>query len=298
MKKVLILGNGFIASHLPYEISKYRTSTDEDDIRDLFSYYKPDVIINTIGYCGIKNVDDCESNKSKTNMANIVIPTLLAKICNELNIHFIHIGSGCIFFGPSQNLKTKNENLQALGPNGWRLDSNSNNIYEGGWKEEDIANPLSHYSKTKYACDLAIGSLNTTTILRIRMPISPLNHPRNLLNKLIKYPKVLEEQNSMTFTDDLVRAADFVIENNKTGIYHIANPQPLTHSVLLDEYKKYVPKHIYETITKEELQNLVIAPRSNCILDCSKIEQEGFKFTDINESIQSTVERFVKNLGK
>lgn len=282
--KIITIGNGFIASHLPYEIAKYRFTPNLESVFDLLGIYKPDVIINAVGFCGTPNVDQCEIEQEKSNTSNTVIPIMLANECKQRNIHMIHMGSGCINYGPSPHSIP----YEFTGDNRVRVDT--------GWKETDFSSPLSYYSKSKYATDLTIGSMSNVCVLRLRMPISSTNSPRNLLNKLIKYDRVLEEPNSMTFVSDLVRAIDWAVENRKTGIYNIASPKPLTHSVLLEEFKKHFPGHKYERITKEQLEGLVAAPRSNCILDVSKSISEGFVYGDVDTLVRDTVKEFASNI--
>jgi len=277
--KVIIVGNGFIASHLKYETVTDRLLVDDFDIRTMLKEYTPDVVINCMGYCGVKNIDDCESNKERTLESNLVIPTILATECAKRNIKMIHIGSGCIFYGESANIA-----VSLAGPR------------DTGWKESD--NPKlqysSFYSKIKYACDLALASLPNTCILRIRMPISEKNSPRNLINKLLKYENILEAPNSVTFIKDLARAIDWVIENNKTGIYHVTNPTPLTHVQLLEEYRKYHPEHKYNIINEEQLQQFITAPRSNCFLNTDKLANEGFVMTPTIQGLEECMASYVQ----
>lgn len=285
--KVLVLGNGFIASHLNYEILNTRVFPDREYIFNLLTYHKPDAIVNCMGYCGAKNIDDCELNKERTLESNLTIPTMLAGECNKLGIRMIHIGSGCIFYGKSPSCSP---------------DPSSNLIItdafvDRGWKETD--NPklenASFYSKVKYACDLAIGNLPNTCILRIRMPISTKNNPRNLINKLLKYENVLEAPNSVTFLPDLTRAIEWAVDNNKSGIYHVTNPTPMTHVELLEEYRKYVPSHKYNIINEAELQKFITAPRSNCILNTDKLNAEGFQMTPTTEALRDCMKEYVRN---
>jgi len=287
MKKIVVLGNGFIASHLKHEIVSCRLTPNESDIYSFIRGLRADVIINATGFCGKPNVDQCEIRKIATYTGNVIIPLMLAEACARRDMQMIHLGSGCIYYGKSPHRESVevDEGNPSLGC--FTIDH--------GWKETDFANPLSYYSKTKYACDLALGQMPNVTTLRLRMPISPKNDPRNLLSKLIGYSKILEEPNSVTFTEDLVNAIDYVIEKQKFGIYHIVSPKPLTHSVLLEEYKKYMPTHTYTKITKEELSTMVVATRSNCILDCSKAINEGFQFGDTDTLVRACVEQFVKN---
>jgi len=160
------------------------------DIDYFLDVFQPDVIVNCIGKTGRPNVDWCESHKEETAFANIAVPIMLADACKRRGVHLIQIGSGCIYFGPS---KYRGEMTGANDP---------------GWREEDFANPKSFYSKTKYACDMALGDMDHVTTLRIRMPISSQNTPRNFINKVRGYKQVIDIPNSVTFMDDLVRCVE------------------------------------------------------------------------------------------
>lgn len=265
--KIMSLGGGFVADHLPYEKITDRISLSSGYIATILENHKPDVIVNCIGKTGRPNVDWCESNKEITASTNTALPILLAAECAKQNIHLIQIGSGCIYFGPS---KYKGEMSGAPDP---------------GWREEDFANPKSFYSKTKYACDLMIGSMDHVTTLRIRMPISNRNTERNLINKLRGYKQVIDIPNSVTFMDDLARCVDWAAQGRKTGIFHVTNPQPLTAARIMREYQKYVPDHQFEIITEDQLDKLTTAKRSNCILSTEKLNAAGFKMSETEEAL-------------
>src|SRR5258706_12413698 len=100
------IGNGFVSQHLPYPKITTRLRPDNDLIRNMLAQYKPTCLINTIGYCGVRNIDDCEVDKEKTLTSNTIIPIMIANECEKQGIHFIHIGSGCCYYGRSPNLKT------------------------------------------------------------------------------------------------------------------------------------------------------------------------------------------------
>jgi len=284
--KVVTIGNGFIASHLPYEIANWRITTDEQNLELFFREYKPDVIVNCTGFCGRPNVDQCEVQKSKTYMANVVVPAVLAQECEARGVRMIHIGSGCIYFGESPNKQTICELAEDSEP------------YEEdiGWKETDFANPKSYYSKTKYACDLMLGQMPNVTTLRIRMPISTRNTERNFINKIKSYKQLIDIPNSVTFIDDLVGCVDWVIDNEKTGIYHVVNPQPLTAVDVMREYQKYVPTHKFEVITEAQLDGMTIAKRSNCIINGDKLRNEGFKMTPSEIALADCMAEYAKSI--
>lgn len=283
MKNIKIIGAGFIASHLSYELIKERLEPNTNQIKSVLEKYKPDTIINCIGFCGQPNIDQCEIEKNKTIEANTTIPIILATECEKLGIKLIHISSGCIFQGTSPHKKViKNKKIEEI---------------DGGWEETDFAQPPSFYSHTKYAADLVIGNLPNTTCLRIRMPISNRNNPRNFINKIINYPKIINVPNSMTFVEDLVKCIDFFIDNDKNGIYNVVNPQPLTAVQIVLEYSKYKPQHTFSVLTEKQLNKLTIAKRSNCILSADKLLKEGFVMSPSIEMLQKTMKEFINNLN-
>lgn len=296
--KIITLGNGYVASHLPYEIVNYRLTPNIVHMMDFIDTYKPDVIVNCTGFCGRPNVDQCEAEKSKTYMANVVVPSMLAQECEKHHIKMIHIGSGCIYFGESPNYHVVQYDGTPA-PSGFIkfggvLNMPCRNIDEG-WKETDFANPKSYYSKTKYACDLMLGEMPNVTTLRIRMPISTQNNQRNFINKIRGYKEVIDIPNSVTFMDDLTRCIDWAIESNQAGIFHVTNPDPLSAADVMREYQKYDPAHAFSIIDEAELDRITIAKRSNCIIDSTKLKKAGFTMTPTKEALEHCMKEYMHN---
>ena len=285
--KVSVIGAGFVSDHLFYNKIPNKIDFSSKLIGNMLDEHKPDVLINCVGKTGRPNVDWCEVNREITSITNTALPIALAEQCAKKSIHLIHIGSGCIFFGDSPN----------------KIPDRSSSIIIGdppmkdcGWKETDFANPKSFYSKTKYAADLALEGMSNVTVLRIRMPVSSVNHPRNLLNKLKGYQKVIDIPNSMTFMKDLTRCIDWVVKGSHMGIYHVTNPQPLSAAQIMSEYQKHVPSHTFSVISESELDSLTIAKRSNCILNCEKLNSAGFFMTPAQEALAECMAEYVKNI--
>lgn len=278
--KILTLGTGFVADHLPYRQITERVPYDLAAIHNLIKDYQPDVLINCIGKTGRPNVDWCESHKEETMSANVTLPLLLADACHRANVHLIQIGSGCIYFGPSPY---KGHTSYAQDP---------------GWQETDFANPKSFYSKTKYACDLMLAPLPHVTTLRIRMPVSDRDTPRNLINKLRGYNKVIDIPNSMTLMSDLARCIEWVADKRPGGVFHVANPQPLTAARIMKEFQKYVPEHQFDIITESELDDMTVAKRSNCILNTDKLTRAGFKMTNSEQALTECMAKYVENMRR
>ena len=278
--KVLTLGTGFVADHLPYEKITERLSLSSGHIISVLENYKPDVIVNCLGKTGRPNVDWCESHKEETAAGNVTLPLLIAEACHKTGVHMVQIGSGCIYFGPSPY---KGHTSYAVDP---------------GWKETDFANPASFYSKTKYSCDLMLGPMPHVTTLRIRMPVSDKDVPRNLINKLRGYKQVIDIPNSMTFMSDLTRCIDWAATNRPGGIYHVVNPQPLTAARIMQEYQKYVPEHQFEVITESQLDQMTVAKRSNCIINGDKLRAAGFNMSSSEEALEKCMAEYVKDMRR
>jgi dTDP-4-dehydrorhamnose reductase len=286
MKNIKVLGNGFVASHLLYDKILERLKPEEKQISELIDQYKPDVLVNCIAFCGSPNIDQCEIEKEKTLETNTIIPMIVANVCKKKGIHLVHLGSGCIFYD-----KSPHAHLTA------NTDVGTNQryvkVYDPGWKETDFANPKSFYSRTKYSADLALEKYDNVSILRLRMPLSSSKSTRNLISKLINYKQIVETENSITWIDDLVLAIDHSIKNKLTGIYNIASEIPVRHSQIMEEYCKYFPDHRYELISPKELEKLVAATRSNCILDVNKAKKAGFRLTDSKIVIEQCIKGYV-----
>lgn len=290
--KILTIGSGFVADHLPYEqVTEKPIPVNRGYIESIINQHQPDVIINCIGKTGRPNIDWCESNPIETAIANTVLPLLLAESCQQHSIHMVQIGSGCIYAGPTPRMAQDLERWGDLG-----MENQEFLEYETGWSESNDANPVSYYSNTKYACDLLIGGLSNVTTLRIRMPLSTKDNSRNLINKLRGYKKIINIPNSVTFMDDFVRCVNWVIDQRRTGIFHVTNPGPLTAVQIMREYQKYVPSHTFEIMSGEELDKLTIAQRSNCILNSGKLYHAGFRMTDSEEALEKCIKEYITNM--
>jgi len=107
------------------------------------------------------------------------------------------------------------------------------------------------------------------------MPILSRPHPRNFIDKIAKYTHVINEANSVTVVEDMLKAMDALIQKKVNGIFNMVNPGVLRHHDLLKKYKEIVdPSHDFTPISMQELlQKFTCTGRSNCILNSDKLEQ-------------------------
>lgn len=268
--KILILGNGYLANKFsqafPSAILSKARIEEEGHIYDELIEHSPSVLINCIGRTGEPNIDWCEQNKRQTFFSNVMVPFMIQRACEKMGVKMVHIGTGCIYDG------------------------------EEPYSEEDFPTfKNSFYSRTKYICEEGLKEFDVLQI-RIRMPIDYFPHRRNLLTKLLNYPQTINRKNSITIVPDLMRATNYLIAHGATGIFNVVNPQPVTHTQILDIYNKYssTPKHIRE-ISMDRLNNMTIAGRSNCVLSTKKIEEYGHALPNTIDSLNECIERYVKN---
>lgn len=264
--KILILGKGFIGTRLQKSLNCHISNAlikSYKDAERIVCKYNPKIIINCIGITGKKSVDDCESDIEGVLLANSFIPIILAEVCLRKNIKLVHISSGCIF-----NYDYKKDRP----------------IKEDS---EDYFLKL-FYSRSKIYSERAIEKLArdyNILILRIRIPIINEKHPKNTLDKLLKYNKVIDIPNSVTYIPDFIKALKHLVRINAKGVYNVVNSGGLRYPVLMKAYQKYFPDYKFKIIP---LKNLGLV-RTNLILSTAKLSKTGFKVRHINSVLDESI---------
>ncbi|MCK4809377.1 MAG: sugar nucleotide-binding protein [Candidatus Omnitrophica bacterium] len=268
--RILILGKGFIGSRLKAvfncNLSGKKINSFKDAEKEI-KKYNPKVLINCIGHTGKNNVDGCEIDKDKTLFSNSFLPVILAEAALRRRIKLIHISSGCIYhFNYFKDKPIKEE------------------------KTPDFFDLF--YSRSKMypekALELLAGKFDIL-ILRIRIPLDNRPHPKNILNKLISYKKIIDIPNSLTYIPDFIKALKHLMKINAKGVYNVVNKGGLRYPELLDVYKKYVPGFKYRVIDCREL-NMI---RTNLVLSTRKLEKTGFKPRKIQDILEECVAEYV-----
>jgi len=269
---MLILGEGFIGKRLQEEFhcridgSKINSFGDAEK---LVKKYSPKIIINCIGITGRNNVDDCEMEKEAVLLANSFIPIMLAEAALRNNIKLVHISSGCIFkydFKKNEPIREDSENYFF-------------NLF---------------YSRSKIYSERAIEALArdyNILIARIRIPLLNAKHPKNVLDKLLKYNKIINVPNSVTYIPDFVKALRHLIRINAKGVFNVVNKGGLRYPRLMDVYKKYVPGFTYEVINYKKLNST----RTNLVLSTDKLQKTGFKVRTIDSVLEECVKEYLKS---
>ena len=263
MIKLLIFGSkGWIGNQFVDYLKSNDTNIDfletdvradnEEEVEKVILNYNPTNIISFIGRTygnGINSIDYLEQKGMlKYNVRdNLFAPMVLASLSNKYNIHYIYLGTGCIF--------------------------NQNNPLDKSYKEEDKADFFgSSYSTVKGFTDRLIRMYPNTLNLRIRMPIVDYKHPRNFITKITEYYKITSMPNSMTILKDFYPIMVDLIKRKEVGTLNLVNPNVITHNEILEMYKEIVdPTFKWENFTIEEQNQVLKSERSNNQMDTAKL---------------------------
>ena len=279
----IILGkNGYIAEAIIKELKSRdlphvawsRSDVDYTDLKELkYNLYilGDDLhIINCAGYIGKPNVDACELAKADCIEGNVLLPLMLAQLCCEKKYEFTQISSGCIYGG-----------------------------YEKDFTEQDAPNfdfqNGSFYSGTKALAEKVVLQNNPNSyIFRLRIPFDEYSSPRNYLTKLLSYDTLLDAKNSLSHRADFAKYTMNLIEQKVPhGIYNITNKGSVTTKDVVELIKKYnlSDKDFKFFDNLESFGKEIVAPRSNCVLDTTKIEQY-IKIRTATEALEEAIQKY------
>ncbi len=262
---------------------------------------KPTFVINAAGYIGKPNVDACENAKAETLLGNVVLPVTIAHACQEAGVPWGHVSTGCIYNGA----KIRDDagqwclELELNKPEVRELFLRSPERFKG-YSEDEVPNfsfrhpPCSFHNGTKVLAEEAIAGVGQNYIWRLRIPFDEIDSPRNALTKLQKYPKVYENLNSFSHRGDFVRAClDLWERRADFGIYKVTNSGAISTRQIVEKIERLLkPARPFEFFADDNQFYTagVKAPRSNCILDTTKLLAAGVQMRTVNEAFESALQ--------
>jgi len=273
--KIILLGHtGYVGSWIQkyfsekgHDVQTIKVDvTDVAQVREALKDVKDSIVINATGKTGKPNVDWCEDHRLETAAVNITGAINVCQTASEQGNYVLQIGSGCIFQGDASI----------------------------AFREEDEPNFFgSFYSQTKAVAEGALKEISNVCVLRIRMPLQGSSHPKNLLDKLLQYDKILSVPNSVTIMEDFMPFLERVIEKRPTGVLNAVNPGVYEHKDLLELYREKVdPSRQFTYIGLKEFEGMTKAERSNCVLSAKLTEDMDIAMPPVEKSLHKLVDQY------
>ncbi len=285
---VLLGGTGYVGGAFQNELNRRgveyvnvsRAALDytlPDQLYKLLDEYQPKFLINCAGYTGKPNVDACEIHKADCLAGNAVLPGNIRKVCGDLGIPWGHVSSGCIFTGSR--------------PDG------------SGFRESDEPNfcfrtdNCSWYSGCKALGEETLAGCDDVFIWRLRIPFNHEDNGRNYLSKVIRYSRLLEATNSISHLNDFTQAClDCWIQQVPFGTYNVTNTGSVTTRRVVELIKQHRGIDREFDFFASEAQFMQVAaktPRSNCVMDNSKLRSVGVEIRDVETAIADSLQAWV-----
>ena len=299
------IGQAFAAElerrRLPFETLS-RANLDYTRFEPTLAYLrraKPAFVINAAGYTGKPNVDACETARADTLHGNTLFPAMLAHACAVTDTPWGLVSSGCIYSGA----KVVRNGRECVEPDLTKPELRV--LYQQqpsafhGFTETDSPNfsfrslPCSFYSGTKALGEEAIAGVGRCYVWRCRIPFDEYDNSRNYLSKLQRYSKVYDNVNSISHRRDFVSAClDTWEKHVPFGTYNVTNPGAVTTRQVVEAIQRILkPARRFEFWESDEEFYKVAAktPRSNCIMDVTRLLAAGIKVRPVEEALEDSL---------
>lgn len=250
-----------LASNLLPTFSRYHemitVDIDEWDITNkekgetFIKEHKPDVIINL---AAITNVDGCEDIPEIARKVNGDAPGIIAELCEKYRVKLVHFSTDYVFDGTR----------------------------DSPYNEEDIPNPQSVYGKSKLSAEIQIMRNNPSAlIVRAEWLYGGALGGGDFITKITKVAKekgrvevVNDQRGTPTYAKDVGEPLRALIENNRSGIYHISNSGSTTWYGFTKEIFALLNIDVPLNPTTSDTYKTKAKRPANSVYDISKLQRD------------------------
>jgi dTDP-4-dehydrorhamnose reductase len=256
-------------------------------------------VLNAAGFTGKPNVDACETAWADTLQGNTLLPLTIAQACAAAKIPWGHVSSGCIFAGAKVFLNGEWRVEKDLSKPALKKLAEETPSAIRGFDEGDEPNfsfrrpPCSFYSGTKALAEESIRNVGQGYVWRLRIPFDEVDSARNYLTKLQRYSKVYDNVNSLSHRADFVRACLELWQRKAPfGTYNVTNPGFVTSRQviqMIERIQKPARKFEFWENDEEFYRTAARTPRSNCVMEVSKLLSTGIKMRTVGEALEESL---------
>ena len=182
--------------------------TRNKEVEKVFENENPDAVINC---AAMTNVDYCEENQDSCWKINVNAVENIAKSCEALKAHLLHLSTDFVFDGKS-----------------------------GPYSENDKPNPLHFYAKSKLKSEEIVKKTMTKWSIARTIIIYGITDNMSRSNIVLWAKKEIENGNAInvvndqlrspTLAEDLAKGCISIIDKSAFGLYHLSGPK--TYSIL------------------------------------------------------------------
>jgi dTDP-4-dehydrorhamnose reductase len=222
--------------------------TDFSDLKKKTGEINPDIMINCAAYT---DVDGCETNTDTAFNVNAEGVKNIAGICSEAGIKLVHLSTDYVF------------------------DGNKETPYD----EDDKTLPLSVYGASKLKGEEYLkGILDDHLILRVEWLFGRAG--KNFVATMIRLSEekdkltvVNDQFGSPTYTYDVAKILNVMVDKNLSGTYHVSNRGFTSWYGFAKKIFELIKKPvIVEEISSSEFMRPAKRP-SNSVFDLRKLEE-------------------------
>jgi len=247
------------------------TATHEAmDIRDFSNVSRilksmdPDLVIHTAAFT---DVDGCEKDRKKAYEVNVLGTRNIVHACKENHLKLIFFSTDYIFDGE-----------------------------EGYYREEDKANPLNSYGKTKLQAEEEIVKSGIEYIIERVSVLYGYNDSGDKLTfarwviKSLKEGKnisvVTDQLSCPTLIDNIAHATLTLIEKEEEGVFHVTGSECLSRfdfaRTIADTFN--LDGSLISPVATEALTQTATRPKNSC-LSTEKINKLGIQMSDTKNGL-------------
>ena len=263
----------YYSSKTPFKNSFYLDLKNEEEIKNIFSRIKPDVVFH-LG--ALTNVDFCESNQNEALTVNTNATKIISELSEKCNSFLVYVSTDYVFDG-----------------------------IKGSFTEQDEPNPINYYGKSKLEGEKIIQNQNSKwCIARTSTPFGNFSSKKTFPNWVIQELKknhqlnILEEQfTSPTYIPNLSNMLIEISEKEINQITHTADASRISrYDLAIQISKKFdLDESLINPITMENIDWHASRPKDSSLdvsLATSLLDSKPLK---IEESLDLFLNNFNSN---